>query len=996
MTVNPDTGLLQSQNNSRADLKKWTIMVYMDGDNNLEKFAIQDFNELETVESNDDINILVQIDRHPNSEESQGFTSSNGDWNETRRYFVKFDLTADANNFTKYNQDVDMWSLGEQNMGDPETLKGFLEWGITNYPSEHYLIVMWDHGTGIFSSRGYDGYVYDKYGGGSRSFCDDSTNGCSMKLWELDEVLKETKNLTKNKKFDIVGFDMCWLGYIETGYEIMDSVDYLVASSDEEPDVGWDYGPPLHELEKDPNMSPRDFAITITNEYIKEFQDIPSVSYMTQATVDLKEMANELVPKFNAFADELRSKMIDYEGYIVQARDLTDEPLNKPIYADIYHFAELISESTDLPESLRSTALNVLDGFDKVVIAEGHGVDHPNTHGLSVYFPRTVSLWYSQYTTSLDFADENWDEFIKFYLHPVQINHTPLKDTEMVGPHKIISVVRGNDIDKNKIYVWYSTDGITFKSINLKETGNYNEYSGLISNQSLGTTIYYYLEVVDTTKYSTLLPSNASKDNLDSLFSFYVGLDIIAPEIEHNQITDFVILVIDQPYNVNVKITDNIDLDSEQLHMFYNIDNGSNFNKLLLSAADEPDEYFCLVPAQDTGTTIYYYFEAVDGAITPNTARLPLSGVFETKVISARPQPSFVVNRTTIFTFENVKFTSTSTDDQAIVKWTWQFNDGNVLYGPEVTRIFTEKGVYSVTLTVLDDTDLENHITVDITIENQPPIAKLTPDTYIMVNDKAVKIVNGKINETIYEDDEITFMSNVSKDIGGYITTFNWDFGDGVTHYEHWVVIVNGGYDPKFDPVITTYYPQGYDKNYSIPDNTFDGITTHKYIATQEYTVTLTVTDIDGAETNTSMKIKVENLKPTSSPGYTSIDGKKVSFSAYFLGKNIPDSDSDIKSLTYTWDFGDGSTGNGINVTHTYKKDGKFGVLLTVTDDDGAYDTQSIIIEIDQDDDSDLGLILGVLIILIVVIVIVIFFIIKQKPVKTKSKRSKPVRRVRK
>ena len=41
----------------------------------------------------------------------------------------------------------------------------------------------------------------------------------------------------------------------------------------------------------------------------------------------------------------------------------------------------------------------------------------------------------------------------------------------------------------------------------------------------------------------------------------------------------------------------------------------------------------------------------------------------------------------------------------------------------------------------------------------------------------------------------------------------------------------------------------------------------------------------------------------------------------------------------YTWDFGDGETGYGVNPTHTYDTPGKYNVTLTVTDNNGATDT---------------------------------------------------------
>ncbi len=59
----------------------------------------------------------------------------------------------------------------------------------------------------------------------------------------------------------------------------------------------------------------------------------------------------------------------------------------------------------------------------------------------------------------------------------------------------------------------------------------------------------------------------------------------------------------------------------------------------------------------------------------------------------------------------------------------------------------------------------------------------------------------------------------------------------------------------------------------------------------------------------------------------------EVSFNA----SNSSDSDGSI--VSYTWDFKDGSTGNGKTLNHTFSSIGNYNVELTVTDDKGATDT---------------------------------------------------------
>ncbi|MDI6905189.1 MAG: hypothetical protein QMD13_06865 [Candidatus Bathyarchaeia archaeon] len=89
--------------------RSWTFMVYLDADNNLEAAGINDLNEMEIVGSSETLAIIVQIDR------ILGYDSSNGNWAETRRYYVTKD-----NNVETINSNM-LENMGELNMGNPET-----------------------------------------------------------------------------------------------------------------------------------------------------------------------------------------------------------------------------------------------------------------------------------------------------------------------------------------------------------------------------------------------------------------------------------------------------------------------------------------------------------------------------------------------------------------------------------------------------------------------------------------------------------------------------------------------------------------------------------------------------------------------------------------------------------------------------------------------------------------------------------------------------------
>lgn len=116
-----------------APQAKWTVMVYIAGDNNLEDYVVLDIeNELAPTGSSADVQVVALADRGP------GYDTSRGDWQTTKIYHVTQGMVADAASA------VEDW--GERNTGDPQTLIDFVTWSKTNYPADHYALIFWGHG----------------------------------------------------------------------------------------------------------------------------------------------------------------------------------------------------------------------------------------------------------------------------------------------------------------------------------------------------------------------------------------------------------------------------------------------------------------------------------------------------------------------------------------------------------------------------------------------------------------------------------------------------------------------------------------------------------------------------------------------------------------------------------------------------------------------------------------------------------------------------------
>ena len=255
-----------------AGAAKWTYIVYLDGDNNLEEAAIADFLEMEKVGSNSDINIVVQMDR------SAGYYSGEGDWSGARRFLVQH---GDGNSMVSpYVQD-----LGSTDMSSPDSLYDFFSWAVDNYPAQKYALVLWNHG------------------GGWTGLLQDEGAGTSMHNPELKQVL-ERMDGKLGRKLDLAVFDMCLMAQYEVAIDVAPYADYMVASEETVPGWSFDYSTVLGALAANPSMSSREFATT----EVQKFQEFYSSKddATTMSALDLSKIP-ALKSAYDDFAGALTS-----------------------------------------------------------------------------------------------------------------------------------------------------------------------------------------------------------------------------------------------------------------------------------------------------------------------------------------------------------------------------------------------------------------------------------------------------------------------------------------------------------------------------------------------------------------------------------------------------------------------------------------------------------------------------------------------------------------
>jgi len=368
----------------------WTVLVYLDGDNNLEEMGILDVNELERAPSSSQVNVLVQFDRTPL------YDTSNGDWTDTRRYRI----THDDDPAIIHSQLVA--DLGEVNMGAPETLVEFITWGAQNYPADHYLVVLWDHGSGWRAASTTP----------TKEICYDDTSHDALTTAELMAACSGIRTAL-GRNLDLVACDACLMGELELAYPLRAFADYYVASEEEIPGYGFAYDALLGALAADSTMSPRELCRVMVSTYLASYDfGSQGAEQVTLSAVDLAAMP-AVASALTDFANELVNTAEAVPTYGDNLHTWWEmAAMNDGGAVDLRFFSDLVGQ--DAPnDALRNAAGTLVAALDAAVVANGSTFFPVEQHqGSSVYYPFGGSFEWSYLGLALA-ADTSWDEFLR-------------------------------------------------------------------------------------------------------------------------------------------------------------------------------------------------------------------------------------------------------------------------------------------------------------------------------------------------------------------------------------------------------------------------------------------------------------------------------------------------------------------------------------------------------------------------------------------------------
>lgn len=350
------------------DGPQWTVMVYLDGDNNLETYAWLNLEWMEAVGSTEDVNFVVLMDTY------SGLADL---------LYVK-----NVDQGGSVSVGADYGYPKEVNMADPLVLEGFIETCVDDYPAQKYALILWDHG------------------GGWRGLCWDDTTSeetgvddC-ITMIELRDAIEGAYEDTE-EVMDVVAFDLCLMAMPEVAYQVRDYADYIVFSEETVPGYGFPYEDIARDLVKESDMGPKELCTVIVEDYAAYYTGMGGYTTWTMSAFDMQYM-DEIKVAVDALGVELLNSLREYMQYY-QMDVYRTQKYYYPYNVDLKGFALNLIDDKQIDDSgIKAAAELVVEAVEDGVFISRNGPNSEGSYGMAIYIPST--------NEGMHYIKDNYDE----------------------------------------------------------------------------------------------------------------------------------------------------------------------------------------------------------------------------------------------------------------------------------------------------------------------------------------------------------------------------------------------------------------------------------------------------------------------------------------------------------------------------------------------------------------------------------------------------------
>ncbi len=357
----------------------WTVLVYMDADNNLEEAALDDLVEMTEAEGTD---FVVLVDRSPGYTDADVFGL--GDFEDARVLHIadgEVEVVAEP---------------GELNMGDAEVLESFIAEGVKAYPNDHYALTLWNHG------GGWRGIAWD-----------DSSDHDHLEISDVAEAVEAGLADTDVEQLDLIGFDACLMATYEVADLLSPVATYMLASEDLEPGFGWDWST----ISTEGGATTKELGAAVI-EGFTAFAAEAGENATTLSLIDLRALdaLDDAVAELAAAMSKDAAEAVGRIGYSRnEALGFARDPNPEQDYF-LVDIGDLAKALEDVP-GMEDAASAVREAVGNVVALTENGPAAVAATGITAHFPPTAELASDEYRALG--ATSGWVEFLEAYYEAV-------------------------------------------------------------------------------------------------------------------------------------------------------------------------------------------------------------------------------------------------------------------------------------------------------------------------------------------------------------------------------------------------------------------------------------------------------------------------------------------------------------------------------------------------------------------------------------------------
>jgi hypothetical protein len=355
--------------------KKWTVMVFMNGKNDLKDAMLLNLNMMEAAGSSNDLNIVTELGK------IGGMLS----WGGSRRMYVTKD-----NDMEKITSQV-LMKTKKVDLGDYKRAVDFVKWAKQYFPAEKYLLIISNHGSGFMDPR--------KEGDGNKGISFDDETGNYIRTRQIGMLVREAGGV------DLLAYDACLMQMGEVLAEVGPAAKVVVGSEETIPGVGFPYHTILSKL--DPNMDAAAFGALIVKDFAAFYAPKGKAVHLSSIKTDklpgFYDAAKNFAAAVAASKDDKALKAAR-DGVFRFNMIPKDDLKQISFYGDLYDFADLLKANLSKPDPALTAAADRLQAYiTRELVAENSyankdaaGNSYARAHGVSAYMAPVLSAKIAQ------------------------------------------------------------------------------------------------------------------------------------------------------------------------------------------------------------------------------------------------------------------------------------------------------------------------------------------------------------------------------------------------------------------------------------------------------------------------------------------------------------------------------------------------------------------------------------------------------------------------